>query len=90
MDADPSIFADGTALEGPPDDDLVRSVEAELGVVLPAAYVGLSRIHNGGYLARDAYPSPSTTRGRLRRRHLGDVGRDVRLAGPADTSVTRV
>ncbi|HXH78507.1 SMI1/KNR4 family protein [Nocardioides sp.] len=60
MDADPTIFG-GPALEGPPGDGLIRSIEEELDVRLPAAYVALSRIHNGGYLARNGYPSPSPT-----------------------------
>jgi hypothetical protein len=48
-------------LEPPPDDNLVHSVEAELGLRLPAAYIALARAHNGGYLARSAYPTSQPT-----------------------------
>jgi hypothetical protein len=57
----PDLFADEPPAEPPPDDDLVRSIEAELGRRLPAAYVELARRHNGGNLARTAHPSPSRT-----------------------------
>lgn len=63
MEAEHSIFRDPGAWEGPPDDDLVRSVEQELGVRLPPAYVELCRAHNGGNLARSAHPAHSPTRG---------------------------
>ncbi|MET7277062.1 SMI1/KNR4 family protein [Kribbella sp. NPDC005582] len=43
------------------DHALVASVEAELGVQLPAAYVELARLHNGGYLARTSHPVESPT-----------------------------
>jgi hypothetical protein len=52
---------DDPPLEPPPDDDLVRSVEAELGLRLPASYIALARAHNGGYLARSAYPTSQPT-----------------------------
>lgn len=47
--------------EAPPDDDMVRSVEAELGLRLPPAYIALARTHNGGYLARSAHPADDST-----------------------------
>ncbi|WP_210429002.1 SMI1/KNR4 family protein [Nocardioides eburneiflavus] len=38
------------------DDELLRSIEAELGVKLPDSYVALGRTHNGGTLAKTAHP----------------------------------
>lgn len=56
------LFSHGDRpLEPPPDDDLVRSVEDELGLRLPASYIALARGHNGGYLARSAYPTSQPT-----------------------------
>ncbi|MEQ6902647.1 SMI1/KNR4 family protein [Nocardioides sp. YIM 152588] len=40
---------------------LVQAIEVELGVRLPAAYVDLALVHNGGDLARDAYPTQVST-----------------------------
>lgn len=43
--------------EARPSDELIASVEAELGgYKLPASYVELARIHNGGVLHRCVYP----------------------------------
>lgn len=39
-----------------PDDELVASMEAELGYRLPASYVALARLHNGGLVDRDYFP----------------------------------
>jgi hypothetical protein len=56
------LFEPGQApAEPPPDDEIIRSVEAELGLRLPADYVELARQHNGGYLARTEHPSPTPT-----------------------------
>ncbi len=52
---------DERAFEPPVDDALLASVEAELGVRLPTAYVELARRHNGGILARTAHPAESPT-----------------------------
>ena len=43
---------DEEPFEPPLDDELRRSIEAELGVKLPDSYVALGRIQNGGILAR--------------------------------------
>lgn len=51
----------GGAFEPPPDDVSIAAVEAELGRRLPAAYVALARLHNGGELARSAHPAESPT-----------------------------
>lgn len=43
--------------ETSPSDELIASVEAELGgYKLPASYVELARLHNGGVLHRCVYP----------------------------------
>lgn len=45
-----------------PDDELIASVEAELGgYKLPASYVELARIHNGGTLHRCVHPMNQPT-----------------------------
>jgi hypothetical protein len=49
------------AFEPAPDTSLIHSIEAELGVRLPAAYVDLARRHNGGHLARNAHRTDSPT-----------------------------
>ena len=55
------LFENERAFEPPVDDATVASVEAELGLQLPAAYVELARLHNGGYLARTSHPAESRT-----------------------------
>ncbi len=50
-------------VEDPPSDDLVRSIEAELGGYrLPAAYIELARRHNGGTPRRTAFPTTEIQR----------------------------
>ena len=56
-----AVFDDSGPLEDPLTDELLRTVEAQLGHRLPQAYVALARLHNGGSFARDAYPAPSRT-----------------------------
>ena len=59
---DPStVFDDSGPLEDPLSDELLRTVEAQLGHRLPQAYVALARRHNGGSFARAACPAPSRT-----------------------------
>lgn len=47
--------------EPPVSEETLQSIEAELGVRLPAAYASLARTHNGGLLKRNAHPSPTPT-----------------------------
>lgn len=47
--------------EPAPSEDLLRSVEEELGYRLPAAYKELALLRNGGLLRRNAHPSPRPT-----------------------------
>jgi SMI1-KNR4 cell-wall len=44
-----------------PSDDLVRSVERELGYRLPASYVLLMKRHNGGMPVNNYCPAPTPT-----------------------------
>lgn len=57
----PDLFVPGDPFEVPVSDDLLRSVESELGFALPSSYVDLCRVHNGGLLALDAYPVGTPT-----------------------------
>ena len=54
-------FSDENYVEPSPDDATVASIEAELGVRLPAAYVELARRQNGGMLDRSAFPMDEPT-----------------------------
>lgn len=56
------LFRNGeAAFEPAPDTRLIQSVEAELGVRLPEAYVELAKRRNGGRLERDAHRTDSPT-----------------------------
>lgn len=48
-------------VEGPPSDETIARLEQELGYRLPAAYIELSRLHNGGLPKRCYHASPSPT-----------------------------
>ncbi|MFI9407364.1 SMI1/KNR4 family protein [Nocardia sp. NPDC052316] len=52
---------DAQPFETSPDDDLVRSIESELGRRLPRAYIELARAHNGGYLTRSVHRADTPT-----------------------------
>lgn len=56
-----SEYADKTYRGGYPDDDVVASVEAELGFRLPASYVALMRTCNGGMPRNTCCPAPDGT-----------------------------
>ncbi len=47
--------------EPSPSDDLVAEIEAELGVRLPAAWVELARVRNGGMVLRPCFPMDEPT-----------------------------
>jgi hypothetical protein len=47
--------------EPSPSDELIDSIEAELGYMLPSAYVELARYRNGGGLHRAAFPMSQPT-----------------------------
>jgi hypothetical protein len=48
-------------VEPAPSDQLVASIEAEIGYRLPDAYIALARTRNGGLLARGAHPTAEPT-----------------------------
>lgn len=48
-------------VEPAPDDAMVASIEAELGFKLPAAYIDLARLHNGGLVQRCCFPMEEAT-----------------------------
>lgn len=59
---DPStVFDNSGPFEDPLTDEVLRTVEEQLGHQLPTAYIALARRHNGGRFARDAHPAPSRT-----------------------------
>jgi len=65
-DASADLWASGEAgaseyEEAPVSEETLRSVEAELGYRLPAAYVAQARTHNGGLVKRNAHSSPTPT-----------------------------
>lgn len=45
----------------PPSDELIASVEEELGYKLPAAYIWLMKQHNGGIPVNTCYPCDEPT-----------------------------
>lgn len=62
MSGGAGLFRSGeAAFEPAPDERLIQSVEAELGVRLPPSFVDLCRAHNGGHLIRNAHPTASPT-----------------------------
>jgi hypothetical protein len=48
-------------IEPAPTDELIASIEAELGYTLPASYIELARIHNGGMIERSCFPMAEPT-----------------------------
>ena len=58
---EPSDYAEETRVDVPLTDDLVSSIETELGHKLPAAYVELARIQNGGIPRRTSHRTSERT-----------------------------
>jgi hypothetical protein len=58
---DDSEYAETTYRGACPSDDLIASVEAELGFRLPDSYVALMRTHNGGSPRNTCCPAPGRT-----------------------------
>ncbi len=48
-------------VEAPPADDLIVAIEAELGYKLPAAYIELMKLHNGGIPVKNCFPTKKPT-----------------------------
>lgn len=45
----------------PPTEELIQSIEAELGYKLPASYVALMKMHNGGIPNLNCFPTTEST-----------------------------
>ena len=58
---DDSDYALKEYVSEPPDDELIASVEEELGYKLPASYIALMKEHNGGIPHNTCYPTEQAT-----------------------------
>lgn len=58
---DDSMYALKEYVSEPPSDELIASVEEELGYKLPAAYIWLMKQHNGGIPVNTCYPCDEPT-----------------------------
>ena len=58
---DDSMYARKEYVSDPPSDELIASVEEELGYKLPAAYIWLMKQHNGGIPVNTCYPCDEPT-----------------------------
>lgn len=59
---DDGAYSQENYIEPAPSDALIAAIEGELGGYrLPAAYVALARIHNGGLVQRNCFPMPEPT-----------------------------
>ncbi|OOC64043.1 SMI1/KNR4 family protein [Paenibacillus ihbetae] len=65
-----------------PTDDLVESIEEELVFKLPAAYIQMMKVHNGGIPRRRYFPvtSGDATEGRIEIAGVLGIGREKRLS----------
>lgn len=66
----------------PPTDDLVESIEEELVFKLPAAYIQMMKVHNGGIPRRRFFPvtSGDATEGCIEIAGVLGIGREKRLS----------
>ena len=58
---DDSMYALKEYVSAPPTDELIASVEEELGYKLPASYIWLMKRHNGGIPVNTCYPTDTPT-----------------------------
>lgn len=56
-----STYSQRDYIEEFPDDGIITSVEEELGYKLPASYIELMRIQNGGLVEKDCFPTAEGT-----------------------------
>ena len=54
-------YAKKEYIEAPPSDELIASVEQELGYKLPASYIWLMKQHNGGLPVNTCFPTNTPT-----------------------------
>lgn len=52
-----SSYSERDYIEGFPDNDLIASIETELGYKLPASYIELMRVQNGGLVNKSCFPT---------------------------------
>lgn len=58
---DDSDYALEEYLNEPPSDELIKSIETELGYKLPASYIEMMRMHNGGMPRNNCFPTTVPT-----------------------------
>lgn len=78
-----SVYARRSYVEGPVTPELIASVELALGFRLPAAYVALMRVQNGGIPSRCRFPTTAPTSwadGHVAITGIFGIGRDMPLA----------
>lgn len=56
-----SSYSERDYTEEFPDDEMIASVEQELGYKLPASYVELMRIQNGGLVEKSCFPTTESS-----------------------------
>ncbi|WP_233699014.1 SMI1/KNR4 family protein [Paenibacillus profundus] len=58
---DDSDYALEEYVDEPPTDELIASIEEELGYKLPASYIAMMKIHNGGIPVNTCFPTDEAT-----------------------------
>lgn len=58
---EPSDYAKKNIIGPLPTDEMIRSVEEELGYKLPESYIALMRVQNGGFSQKTAFPTAVPT-----------------------------
>lgn len=53
----PNDYARKSYILTPPTDEMIHSVEEELGYKLPESYIALMRVQNGGFSKKNAFPT---------------------------------
>jgi hypothetical protein len=56
-----SVYALKAYVEAPPSGNTIKLIETELGYTLPASYVALMKMHNGGIPVNTCYPTLTPT-----------------------------
>ncbi|HAA16960.1 MAG TPA: SMI1/KNR4 family protein [Cytophagales bacterium] len=58
---DDSDYSKENYIEEYPSDELIKSIESELGYKLPESYIELMRLHNGGQIYKSCHPMEEST-----------------------------